>query len=53
MIPRTSPKLDQNIDNGEYVVIAQSGVEAEIAINNVRTELVMNRTSAEMHLLHL
>lgn len=40
--PERAHKLDQNIDNGEYVVIAQSGVEAEIAINNVRTELVMN-----------
>ena len=40
--PERAHKLDENIDNGEYVVIAQSGVEAEIAINNVKTELIMN-----------
>ena len=40
--PERAHKLDQNIDAGEYVVLAQSGVEAEIAINNVRTELIMN-----------
>ena len=40
--PERAHKLDENLQAGEYVVIAQSGVEAEIAINNVRTELVMN-----------
>jgi hypothetical protein len=40
--PEKAHRLDENLQAGEYVVIAQSGVEAEIAINNVRQELVMS-----------